>query len=209
MKNMPAAAPVFTHNDVDIIEQKTEWRGFFEIRSLRLRHRLFAGGWGREIQRELFVRGAAVGVLLYDPALDAVALVEQFRVGALGRDDSPWLQELVAGIVETGEAPEDVAHREAEEEAGAAITALEPVAGYYSSPGGSDEYFYLYCGRADLSAVGGLHGLEEEGEDIRVSVVAFDRAIAMADRGDINNAHSLIALNWLDRHRPRLRAAWT
>lgn len=198
----------FSRDDVEVLEDKTEWKGFFELRGLRLRHRLFAGGWSREIHRELFVRGAAVGVLLYDPARDAVAMVEQFRVGALRRSESPWLLELVAGIVEEGETPEDVARREALEEADTSIKALEWVAEYYSSPGGSDEYFYLFCGCADLSEAGGIHGLADEGEDIRVSLVAASDAVAMADSGEINNAHSLIAVHWLARHRERLRGQW-
>ncbi|MBO6753554.1 MULTISPECIES: NUDIX domain-containing protein [Spongiibacter] len=199
----------FDRDDVEVIDSRSAWRGFFEIRALKLRHRLFAGGWGKPISRELFVRGPAVGLLPYDARRDEVLLVEQFRVGALDSGQSPWLTELVAGIIDTDESPEDVARREAREEADIAVAELEAVAEYFSSPGGSDEYFYLYCGQCSLDGAGGLHGLATEGEDIRASVYAAETAFAMLDRGEINNAHSVIALQWLRLHRARLQAQWS
>ena len=199
----------FKRSDVEIDEDRAAWRGFFQVRAYRLRHRLYEGGWGRWLRRELFVRGPAVGVLPYDPALDCILQVEQFRVGAMNRSASPWISELVAGIIDKpDENPEDVARREALEEAGIDIAEMEAVAEYYSSPGGSDEYFYLFCGRADLSAAGGFYGLAEEGEDIHAKVISFADAMAMLDAGQIDNAHSLIALQWLRIHRDALRQRW-
>ncbi len=198
----------FDRDDVELLASETAWQGFFEVRRLTLRHRLFAGGWNQPIKRELFVRGAAVGLLPYDPQRDEILLVEQFRVGALGRETSPWLLELVAGIIDSDESPQQVARREALEEADLQVAAMEPVAEYYSSPGGSDEYFYLYCGRCQLRDAGGLHGLPGEGEDIRAQVYSFAEAMQMLDGGKITNAHSLIALHWLRQHRSRLREAW-
>src|SRR3989338_685097 len=88
-------------DDVALVSRTAGYRGFFSIDTIRLRHKLFAGGWSREFERELFMRGHAAGVLLYDPDLDKVVLVEQFRIGAIEdaqRDGrSPWLLEIVAG----------------------------------------------------------------------------------------------------------------
>src|ERR1700676_5091838 len=109
--------------NVEIIEKTPRYKGFFEIVRYRFRHRLFAGGWSGEIVREVFERGHAVAVLPYDPAADAVVLIEQFRIGALVAGFAPWQREIVAGIIEKGEGPEDVARREAAEEAGAAVGA--------------------------------------------------------------------------------------
>ena len=74
----------FSHNDVRIESSKTLFSGFFEIAELVVRHKLFNGSWSQPIKREIFQRGEAVGVLLFDPANQLVGLVEQFRVGALG-----------------------------------------------------------------------------------------------------------------------------
>src|SRR5262245_3079251 len=111
--------PPFGLNDVEIIEQVFLHDGFLKVERLRLRCRLFEGGWSREFTREVLRRERGVGVLLYDPHLDKVLMVEQFRVGCL--DDSvngPWALELVAGLIDSdGETPEEVARREAVEEA--------------------------------------------------------------------------------------------
>ncbi|MGH8483208.1 MAG: NUDIX domain-containing protein, partial [Pseudomonas sp.] len=130
--------------DVEIVERVNCFKGFYQLDRVRLRHELFAGGMGREISRELFVRHDAVCVLPYDPQRDEVVLIEQFRVGALGKVDNPWLIELVAGLIDKDEQPEEVAHREAVEEAGLTFSALWPMTRYFPSPGGSDELVHLY-----------------------------------------------------------------
>lgn len=199
-------------DDVQVLEDEPGYEGFFRIRRLRLRHRRFDGGWSPVLSRELFERREAVGVLLYDPVLDAIALVEQFRVGPLFRDDprdaNPWLWELVAGLIDSNESPAAVARRESLEEAGCVVAELEPVLEYFSSPGGSNEYFYLFCGRCDLSRAGGIHGLAEEGEDIRVHVLSRIDALCRLDAGDFRNAHTLLALQWLRLHGEQLRSRW-
>ena len=196
-------------DNVEIIDKTLRYKGFFEIVRYRFRHRLFAGGWSGEIEREVFERGHAVAVLPYDPAADAVVLIEQFRIGAFVGGMAPWQTEIVAGIIEEGEAPEDVARREAEEEAGAAIGALIPICRYLVSPGGASESVQLYCGRVDSKGLGGIHGLPEENEDIRVEVRPFAVALAALNAGAIGNAVTIVALQWLALNRERVRAAWS
>lgn len=201
------SAADFSRDDVVVEKRETLFRGFYRMDKLHLRHRQFAGGLGPAITRELFVRPAAVGVLVYDADTDSVLLIEQFRVGALD-DAHPWQFEIVAGLIEPGEAPEDVVRREALEEAGVTLGAVEKVMDYLPSPGGSDERFGLYVAQADLSLAGGIHGLREEGEDIRVNVMSFNQAMAALQRGRINNAPCIIALQWLALNKPRLVARW-
>lgn len=198
----------FTRDDVTVAAEEIVYDGFFKVRKMQLSHSLFAGGESGRMTRELVLRKEAAGVLLYDPQLDAVVLIEQFRVGALDHAKSPWLLELVAGLIDTDESPAEVVCREAIEEAGCEVLALEPVLNYFSSPGGSNEFFYLFCGRADLRNAGGIHGLKEEHEDIRVHVVAFDAALALLNHGELCNAHTIVALQWLQLQRPRLRELW-
>ncbi len=196
-------------DDVEVVEREACFRGFYQLDRLHLRHRLFAGDMGKLISRELFVRHDAVCVLPYDPQRDCVVLIEQFRVGALDKSLNPWLIELVAGLIDKDEQPEEVARREAVEEAGLELAELWPLTQYYPSPGGSDERVHLYVGRCDSRGAGGVHGLEEEGEDIRVLVWSFDEALAALDDGRIDNAASIIALQWLALNRDKLRERWT
>ncbi len=193
---------------VDIIERESCFKGFYKLDRLSFRHRLFDGGMSRTISRELFVRHDAVCVLPYDAARDEVVLIEQFRIGAYGKSASPWLVEVVAGLIDKDEQPEEVAHREAMEEAGLTLGELLPVSRYFPSPGGSDEFVHLYVGRCDSSAASGIHGLEEEGEDIRVQVWSLDEALAGIADGRINNAAAIIALQWLALSRARVRERW-
>ncbi len=197
-----------TGRDVEIIEKTTPYQGYFQVDVYRLRHRMFDGGWTQPLTRELFERGHATAVLLYDPERDAVVLVEQFRIGAHAAGFDPWLVEVVAGIIEAGEDPADVARREAVEEAGRVITDLEPIGTFFPSPGGSSETLVLYCGRVDSRGAGGVHGLDHEGEDIRVVVLPPDEALArvMATKGA--NANAVITLQWLALNRESLRARW-
>ena len=193
---------------VELLDKSERYSGFFRINRYRLRHRLFAGGWSGAIEREVFERGHAVGVLPYDPVADSLVLIEQFRIGALVAGMSPWLIEVVAGIIEEGEAPEEVARRETQEEAGLEILALMPMCRYLVSPGGSSESVRLYCGRVDSRGAGGIHGLAEEHEDIRVDHLPYGEAMRLLEEGLVTNSVSLIALQWLALHRDRVRAAW-
>lgn len=195
---------------VEVLNKTVAYDGFFKLEKYRLRHQLFDGGMSDEMSRELFERGHAVAVLPYDPVRDELVLLEQFRIGALADQNGPWLTEMVAGIIERDESAEQVAHREAAEEAGCELLALEPILNYYVSPGGTSETIQLYCGRVDASGVeAGIYGLPEEHEDIRVSKVSFDQALAWLKSGRINSAAPIIAIQWLVMNRDRLRSLWS
>lgn len=195
-------------SDVEVFEKETVYQGFFRLDRYRLRHRRFDGGWTPPLTREVFERGHAVGVILYDPARDTVVLIEQFRPGALTAGRPPWMLEVPAGVIGDRETPEEVARREVHEETGCTVTDLIRIGEYFPSPGGCSETTTLYCGTVDSGAAGGCHGLEEEGEDIRVLVMPADDALAALDTGGFANALTLVGLGWLGRHRAALRNAW-
>ncbi len=198
----------FGARDVRILDETTVFSGYYSVRRLTLQHRCFAGGWSEPAVRELFERGDAVGVLPYDPVNDTVVLIEQFRPGAIRGDQSPWMLELVAGVVEPGESDEEVAHREAMEEAGCEMSELVPVATVLPSAGACTEQVRLFCGRVNQAAIGAVQGLAEEGEDILVHSVSRADALALVAANRIPNGHTLIALQWLHIHGDALRGRW-
>jgi len=200
--------PSFTAEDVELVEHHRVYQGFFQMQKYLLRHRLFEGGWSQVMSRELFERGNAVVVLPYDPVLDEVVVLEQFRIGALHAPGGPWLLEFVAGMFDENEDALDVARREVMEEMGCEVAELEFITEYLVSPGGTSERISLYCGRVDASQADGIHGLDEEHEDIRVSSVSFAEAMALLQQGRINSAAPIIALQWLQLNRDRLRSQW-
>jgi len=185
--------------DVQILEESWLHRSFLKLKYYQLRHKLFTGGWSGILRRELISRPRVAGVLPYDPVLDKVILIEQFRPGALA-SENPWLLEVVAGIAEGEESLEALVHREIQEEAGLEALELKLMYDYWASPGMCDEKVALFCARVDASHAGGIYGLAEEGEDIRVHVLSSAEAFALLDTGRVSNAMSLIALQWLRLH---------
>ncbi len=198
----------YKKEDIERVDCETGYQGFFRLERYRLRHRLFAGGMSPLITRELFERGDAAAILLYDPLLDQIVLVEQFRIGALNATGGAWLYEIVAGIIEPGEEAEGVVRRESVEEAGCEVGRIEKICDYLVSPGGTSESISLYCGEVDSRGVGGIHGLAHEGEDIRVFSVSYAGAMEMLMAGDLNSASPLMALMWLQHNRQRIRKEW-
>lgn len=198
----------FGAQDVRVLDEQTAWSGHFSMRRLTLQHRRFAGGWSDPVVREVFERGDAVAVLPYDPGTDSLVMIEQFRPGAMRGDTSPWMLELIAGVVEVGESDEDVVHREAMEEAACVLSDLVPIATVFPSAGACTEQVRLFCGRVSKAAIGSLHGLQDEGEDILVHSVARTDALQMLADNCIPNGHTLIALQWLHIHGESLRERW-
>lgn len=195
-------------DDVRIQKTETTYRGYLRVEAYHLAHRRFAGDWLSDIRREILRRGAAVAVVLYDPDRDAVLLIEQFRIGAYVNGRPPWVTEIVAGLIEPGEDPADVARRETREEAGCEVLDLVPIYDYLVSPGCMDETVSLFCGRIDSNGLGGHHGLHDEGEDIRVVIKPFDEAWAELNAGRLDNSITVIGMLWLKLNREDLRRRW-
>ena len=208
-RRAPSYPPAPAHADVEILGVETGFARHLGVDVVRFRHRLFAGGWSGERVFDIVRRGAAVGVLLYDPERDSVVLVEQFRVAALYAGRSPWQVEAVAGLIDTDETPEAVARRETREEANLdPVGPLVPIQTILPVTGSCDEAVFLFCGRVDCRGAAGIYGLAAEQEDIRVVVKTVAEIEAMLDTGRIESAHTLISLYWLLRHRDRLRKGW-
>ena len=195
----------FGQSDYRIKSTETVYQGFFKMTRSVVEHRLYNGGWSQPLTRELFKRGDAVGVLLYDPVNHLVGLVEQFRLGAIEDSRGPWQFEVIAGMMDRDEDPKQVAAREVMEEAGVELKELVPICDYLASVGGSDERMYMYCGLLDLTGKGGVFGLEGEGEDILFHVWPYDEVMQAFSQGLFNSAAATISLLWLQLNHGELR----
>ncbi|MCK9111446.1 ADP-ribose diphosphatase [Haemophilus influenzae] len=201
----------FSQQDIEILGEQTLYEGFFTLKQIQFKHKLFAGGQSGIVTRELLIKGAASAVIAYDPKEDSVILVEQVRIGAAYHPESnrsPWLLELIAGMVEKGEKPEDVALRESEEEAGIQVKNLTHCLSVWDSPGGIVERIHLFVGEVDSSQAKGIHGLAEENEDIRVQVVKREQAYQWMCEGKIDNGIAVIGLQWLQLNYAQLQQSW-
>lgn len=192
----------------ELIERTVAFQGYFRIARYLFRHSLYQGGQSGEIQREVFERGQAAAVLPYDPLRDEVVLIRQFRAGSYAAGRHPWSWEIVAGIIEEGETAQDVALREAAEEASVKILELVRMYSVMLSPGACSETCTSFVGRIDATGVGGIFGLASENENILVKAVPFAEARAMLDRDEIDNSVAVMALQWLALHRDEMRNRW-
>ena len=201
-----SSQPQFNRQDIEVLSTQTVYDGFFKMVKYRLRHKLFAGGWSGEFERELFERGHAAAVLPYDSKRDKVVLIEQFRVGAMAADCQPWQLEIIAGMLDhEEESPEQVVRREAIEESGLVLGKTEKISRYLSSSGGCSEVLDIFVSDVDSRLAQGRHGVASESEDIRVHVVSRNQAYQWLESGKIENAATIIALQWLQLHYQRLQ----
>lgn len=188
----------YSISDTEVVSNEKLHNEYLTINLVCFRHRLFSGGWSGVVKRELLVRGDTVAVLLYDPVRDSVVMIEQIRIGAFGHQKSPWQLEFVAGVVEAGEGVQDVAVRETEEESGIQIINPRLLFKYYNSPGITDETTSLFYAEVDSTNVSGIHGLDEENEDIKVHVVSRQDVLTLCADGTVVNCHVILGMHWLE-----------
>ena len=194
--------------DVELADATLVGESYGRLIRYRLRHRLFDGGWSEEMSRDCFDSGPAVILLPYNPTSDEVVLIRQFRTGPWAAGAEPWTLECVAGRLDKdGKSAKDIATAEAREEAGLTVLALEPIPGFFTSPGIFAEHLSAFCGRIEETSAG-IHGLAGEHEDIRAETYKAPRAIELALQGAITAGPSLVCLFWLALNRDRLRALW-
>ncbi|WP_315853236.1 ADP-ribose diphosphatase [Alteromonas oceanisediminis] len=198
----------FSRQDIRQLEKSPLYDGYFKMVKYQFEHRLYGGGWSEPVAREIFERGHAVGVLPYDPIRAEFILIEQVRIGALATSDRPWLIEIIAGIIDPGEEERAVCVRESQEEAGIEITQLTKACTYLASPGGTTERMHIYMACVDAATAKGVHGLDNEAEDILVHRVKESEARQWLDDGIIDNAAAMVALQWFFLNKSRLMRQW-
>ncbi|MFI4936992.1 MAG: NUDIX domain-containing protein [Candidatus Berkiellales bacterium] len=208
----PTWTPSLQLDDVEINKADYVHQGFYQVKRLKLRHRCFSGEWSPWLTREQIRRADAAAILLFDPKQDKLVLIEQFRVGMVGvyADQSPWLLEIVAGLLEINERPEEAIIRESKEEAGCTPTQVIKIGEFYNTPGGFAEKTYMYLGIVDATDVGGVHGVGTEHEDILVHVLPTEAVFAALDNGSlVTSASTVMALQWLKMNRNKVPSQFT
>jgi GDP-mannose pyrophosphatase NudK len=146
--------------------------------------------------KEVYFRPDAVGVLLVDEKRKTILLTKQFRLPAyLNGNDSGYLTETCAGLIDENETPEQTVRREVEEETGYQVNELTKIAGAYSSAGGITEFVHLFIAHYDAESKHGKGGgLVTQGEDIELITLAFDEARNKLLQGEFRDLKTIVLL---------------
>ena len=191
----------YSASDVTIESREFLFRGFIQVEKVSFRHRLFnQPDYSPVIQRELIHRPEAAGVLLYNDQQQRFALIEQFRVGALNDSESAWQLEVIAGVLDGDEAPEDCIRRESLEESGCEVQQLQHLFSFYPSAGACSEFFHLYAAEVELPKMGGIFGMPDEGENIQLHLFDYSELGTLLKNGRLRNAPVIMALQWMAQH---------
>jgi ADP-ribose pyrophosphatase len=200
--------PILGIDDFKLDTKKSLYKGFFSMQSYTLHYKRFDGGVNGPITREIFERGNAAAIVPFDPVSQRIVLIEQFRPGAINDDKSPWLLEIVAGMIDANEQSSTTVQRELFEEAGIKCERIKFATKFYTTPGGSTESIDLYVGKVNSDEANGFHGLECECEDIRVLTVTLDEALDLIENGRICNAIAIIGIQYLALHKDAILKEW-
>ena len=187
----------FDGTRIDIVEDETVWKGWSHVRRVTFDYTGDEGQTNR-LKWEVFDRGHAVAVLLYDEARDVIVMVRQFRVPVYLSGDTPFLLEVPAGSLEKGEDPAAAIIREVMEETGYRAESPQTLFTAYMSPGSVTEKVHFYfapVSAAEKVEAGG--GLEDEHEDLEIVEVSPKEAIEMIDNGRIIDAKTIMLVQWL------------
>ncbi len=198
----------YTKQDVQVINTNIIYQGFINLELVELKFKMYNGSWSSVVKREVAKKLGAVGVILFDPKADLLIFVEQFRIGTLSDKRGPWQIEVVAGIIEPYITVNDTVHKEVLEESGAKILALEKITEYWVSPGCTNEYFHLFCAAVDSRDIPEFSGLADENEDICLKKISPEMAFNEIYSGNMNNAATIICLQWMKDNYIRLKNNW-
>ena len=148
-------------------------------------------------ERESYDRGNGATILLYNSKTKKVVLTRQFRLPTYvnGNEDG-MMVEACAGLLDQDN-PEDCIRKETEEETGYKVSKVEKIFESYMSPGSVTEILYFFVAEYDHSmkvSEGG--GLVEEQENIEVIELDFDAAYGMISTGEIQDAKTIMLLQY-------------
>ena len=179
-----------------ILSKKNLYDGFFKMNEVKIKYRKYDGNWSNEVTRELFGGAQVSAVLPYDPIKNEIILLQQFRAGTISKKYDNYLFEIVAGIIDKGETPEQAAIRECLEETGCHVKKLTPIQSYFPAPGSSESFYHLFLGEIKTFEGTRIMGIESENEDIKVESFDVDEVKEKLNNKEILNGLTLIALQW-------------
>lgn len=135
--------------------------------------------------------GASAVLPFLDDADDPlVLLIRQFRHATDRHVANGYIWEIPAGRLDPGEAPEACARRELREETGYSAVEYRPLTTIFTTPGFTDERIHLFSAHG---LTPGPHQREHD-EFVELREIRWSAVLAMAARGEIQDAKTLCAI---------------
>ena len=157
------------------------------------------GSWSHQT-REAYDRGNGATILLYDKEARTVLLTRQFRLPAyLNGHPDGMLLETPAGLLDDEDA-EAAIRREAEEETGVRVGDITRLFELFMSPGSVTERVAFFAATYNSGEAHRHAGVADEGEQIEVVELPFERALEMVRSGEIADGKAVILLQWAEAH---------
>ena len=179
-----------------ILKKKKIHDGFFQLHELTLKHKKHDGKWSNPIKREIFGGAQVAGIIPYDPIKKEILLLSQFRVALISANRNPLMTEIVAGMIDKNESPENAAKRECLEETGCNVGKIIPINSFYPAPGSSESFYHLFLGEVESFKGEKIFGQKNENEDILVKSFNLKQVRDLMTQKKILNGLTLIALQW-------------
>ncbi len=185
------------HNPkVKIIDIKNLSNAHYKLDKVDFKFQTKNGDWQTQ-SRECYDRGDGAAILLYNSAKRTVILTKQFRMPSyLNGNKTGMMIEVCAGLLDEDH-PEACIIKEVEEETGFKIGNPQKVFELFSTPGAVTEKIYYFVAEySDEMKISDGGGLEEEHEEIEVLEINFETALAMVSKGEINDAKTVVLLQY-------------
>lgn len=184
---------------VSIEQKRYIFEDVFKLEEAHLRFEKFNGEMSNVVRRISLERGESVAVIIFNLTTNKIILISQFRYPSY-QNGHGWLIETIAGVVDSGETPEETARREVQEETGLNISTLEHISTFYPSPGGSSERIHLFYSEVsgENAKYKGTGGLVSEGEDIKAEELSLEEALNKIKSGEIMDAKTIVGIYWLE-----------
>jgi len=152
-----------------------------------------------EVVRYHLERPEVVAVILENTDRDTIVMVQQFRYSSTNHSQTNgWTLEIVGGLIDPGESPQECAVRESLEETGYRVNKLEPWTAFHPTLGVSNEFIHLYYAQVtDQDKIESGGGLAHENEDLQVLERPLKDLLAEVHSGELTDSKTIIALLWL------------
>jgi len=186
--------------ETELVSDELLHGGFRDFKVATLRHARLAGeGMIGPVRREYLHTGSVVVVIPYDPVLDSIVVIRQFRLAAALKTECGAALELPAGMVDAGESIEAAARRELTEETGLVPQAVEDCFRMLAAPGLTDEHATIFLALVDASNLATSAGNADEDEDIRPILAKVDDLVAAVDDRRVENGYLIACTHWFAR----------